>query len=401
METNSIDCASCWVFRGGQLGSALCFAGQKFISRRPLKPISTSAMASSPLTETKTFVPYYAGSHRSLRLQEVSYCPTMLKILNIEGHGENTYYGVVSPDGNSVAFPASDGKLPVWDIDERYMSHCLGRGKGYRDLKAVTWSSDSDMIIAGYGGDTIRVWDVEWEKECSEIKIPQDVLGKPMPFPDNRITSLAISTDHKWLAAGMGCGTILVWKTNSENWSTEFHAILKEHYCSVWTLSFSPDGRKLASTSSQNSVVVWSVEDKSKLQYLEHDDSVHCIVWSPDGRTLASGGDDQKVYVWDTNNGALLYTIRHIEDVEALHFSEDGSLLAAAARDGSVFLWNTKTFKLDHWMQLSSSIWSIRIVRDFLYMVVGDTVVRLHLGMPKAQQQQHPEEQSGDKRRRM
>ena len=69
---------------------------------------------------------------------------------------------------------------------------------------------------------------------------------------------------------------------------------------SVSSISWSPDGRRLASGSGDNTVRIWDAESGRELNHLEgHGDAVWSVSWSPDGGRLASGSDDGTVRVWD------------------------------------------------------------------------------------------------------
>ena len=74
-----------------------------------------------------------------------------------------------------------------------------------------------------------------------------------------------------------------------------------------------------------------------------HEDVVRAMTFSPDGRRLASGGDDGTVRIWDTRLGAELLLIegnRHA--IVDLAFSPDGSRLASASSDGVIRTYETR-----------------------------------------------------------
>ncbi|MEG4501047.1 hypothetical protein QUB05_17005 [Microcoleus sp. F10-C6] len=92
---------------------------------------------------------------------------------------------------------------------------------------------------------------------------------------------------------------------------------------------------------------MWHLESGAQIKtFTAHLERVRSVTFSPDGKTLASAGNDRAINFWDLNN--LESTPRNIlrahnSRITSLRFSPDGKILASACDDSTIKLWNAET----------------------------------------------------------
>ena len=113
-------------------------------------------------------------------------------------------------------------------------------------------------------------------------------------------------------------------------------------------VAFSPDGKRLATASADQTVKVWDSASGQELLTLKgHAGEVMCVAFSPNGKWLATASHDQTVKVWDAANGQESLTLKgHTGVITSVAFSSDGKRLASASYDKSVILWDATSGRL-------------------------------------------------------
>jgi WD40 repeat protein len=107
-------------------------------------------------------------------------------------------------------------------------------------------------------------------------------------------------------------------------------------------LEFSPDGNHLAVATENGSYVYDTATGKQLLHYTGHGEGVRAsgVTFSPDGRWIATSGNDATIKVWDSETGAEIFTlVGHTGPTFGVSFSPDGQYLATSSVDRTVKVW--------------------------------------------------------------
>ena len=158
------------------------------------------------------------------------------------------------------------------------------------------------------------------------------------------------SPDGRLIASASNDGTAQVWNAADGSDVFTYHS----SYVGG-SIAWSPDGTRIASAGDAT-VQVWDATTGSNvLTYRGHSQaqyvSVRAISWSPDGKQIASAGDDTTVQVFDATSGNTTCTYRgHADGVYAVSWSPDGTRVASGGGkintgygDTAVHIWDPTT----------------------------------------------------------
>lgn len=198
--------------------------------------------------------------------------------------------------------------------------------------------SDERIAFAGKGG-IIYLWDLK------HSKVPRQFTGHT-----EHVWSLAFSPDGKRLVSGSSDKTARIWDVDLDE---EIATLPLNKPFTTMALTHSPCGKMIAGGMLRE-LNIWCAEKLVLLCSIpQPEDSIRpfALAFSPCGRYLASGTWWQKdmgnmaIRLWDVATGENLHTFwGHTTDVETLAFSPDGTILASGSFDGTALLWDLKPY---------------------------------------------------------
>ena len=272
------------------------------------------------------------------------------KVVTLVGHTAGILGSTFTPDSKQLVTSSLDKKGNVWLLGP---GHELSTFSGpWLEVAGIAFDPRDGQTLVGaiadQGHSTAEIWNT----------VTGGTEGTLSPHK-GKVWSVSYSPDGKLIATGSDA--VRIWDAKSRSILRSIAApgpagVIRE-------VAFSPDGASLASVGDDGHARLWNVssgalihsfvinESGCESESVGRQDAAECpemrgVAFSPDGTRLATANADSTATVWEIASGKLIQTlVGHNDVVWKVAFSPDGRYIATASHDGTAILWSAATGK--------------------------------------------------------
>ncbi|MBE9228739.1 TIR domain-containing protein [Phormidium sp. LEGE 05292] len=285
----------------------------------------------------------------------------------LEGHIDSVQAVAWSPDGELIATASEDRTTKIWHRNGTLVATLQGH-KG--TIWAVDWSLDGKLIATASDDNTVKIWNRKGQLittlkghkapvyavvfsrnniiatggQDKTVKLwnSEGKLLRTLQGQNSEVWWLTWTADGKSLATAGNDKLVRVWDLSNPKVLKPIFT-LAGHTKEVNAVSFSPDGKILASASADKTVKLWNVAGKKPIllhTLFGHTEQVYAISFAPNGKTIATGSFDNTAKIWKID-GTLVRTLKgHKSEVYGVAWSPDSKMLVTGSFDSSVKIWH-------------------------------------------------------------
>ena len=301
----------------------------------------------------------------------------------LEGHSEHVNDVVFHPQGAWLASAGDDRQIIRWSLPSGDVpAEQLQAWEAPAQVKSIAVSPDGRLLASGGMDNNISLWEAETGKLVRRLEGHSGLIAL--------FAGLAFSPSGKLLASASYDDTARIWDVETG----ETLQILRRHNGNVTGVAFSPDGKRIATSSGREDKrgLLWAVESGQPLQvFTGHQNAVFGLSFVPrrpsidtstangegNAPLLVTASIDRTLRVWDADSGVTLRVLQGhssgVGDIAVRAAQDTGQRVQvfSSSNDGTVRRWDIAPLPYQRLVDLPSLPFSTTIAPDGKHVAVG------------------------------
>lgn len=229
-------------------------------------------------------------------------------------------------------------------------------------LQSVTITDEAGMPIQPMSEDALR-------RSVQTSRIRNTWLAH-----SGAVLDVSVSPDGSKIASTSDDLTVKVWSLSGELLLT-----LSDFSEEIDSVAFSPDGSQILTSSSQNAIA-WDANTGQKLvEFNGHESWVVQAVYSPDGQFVATASSDETARIWDASSGEELALLEgHETELTDIAYSPNGELIATTDYAGTLIVWDASGRNERYMLSEGegAALYDVNFSPDSKYIIISDNALQ-------------------------
>ncbi|OQY49287.1 MAG: hypothetical protein DRR08_17140 [Candidatus Parabeggiatoa sp. nov. 2] len=284
----------------------------------------------------------------------------------LQGHEDNIFYSVFSPNGNCLVTVSHDNTARLWNVNDDRLIHVLTHNSEINhvafnihgnyiitsssDCTACLWNTNNGELInvlehgdkvnsAIFDIDNTRILTASNDKTARLYDIENNSVIKYLYHDEGKVNHAIFTKMYNYL--------ITTTSESARLWNVDNGQIVNIFWYNskVIYTAFCPHRHYIATSSeSDNIITLWNISSGQKVKILKgHNGLINHITFSPNGAFVVTASDDNTARLWSVDEGQCLKVFKgHEGPVYHAAFNNKGTFIVTSSDDNTTRLWNAK-----------------------------------------------------------